>query len=130
MEDKMVPTLHAAATPADAPADSPMATGANDPDSPLIDSESAALLRCWVQPIIARAASWHALDSALALHGYALVFRRGRLCLAHRQNGACICSMRYLGTSLKELSARLGRPAVRPLPGQPAAGVLCARPQG
>ena len=126
----MVPTLHATAAEARPPVATAMANGANDPDSPPIDSESAALLRCWVQPLIARATSWDALERALALHGYALAFRRGRLCLTRGQDGACICSMRYLGTSLRELSARLGRPAVRPLPGQPAAGVLCPRPQG
>lgn len=130
----MVPTLHAAAaealapvTPGMAPA---MANGASDPDSPPIDSESAALLRCWLQPLIARATSWEALERALALHGYALAFRRGRLCLTLGSDGPCICSMRYLGSSLKELSLRLGRPAVRPLPGRPAAGLLCTRPQG
>lgn len=120
------PTLHAAAIPAQPPAPA----GAQDLDSPPIDSESAALLRCWLHPLIARATSWQGLQSALAPHGYALAFRRGRLCLTRRHDGACVCSMRYLGASLRELTARLGRPAVRPLPGVPAAGVLCSRPQG
>ncbi len=121
------PTLHAAATQASTPIPGP--TGSADLDSPPIDSESAALLRCWLQPLVARSASWEALTAALARRGYALAFRNGRLCLTLGPDGPCICSMRYLGASLRELSARLGRPAVRPLPGRPAAGVLCPRPQ-
>jgi len=99
-------------------------------DSPPIDSESAALLRCWLQPLIARSSSWEALSAALARRGYALGFRDGRLCLTNRQDGTCICTMRFLGAGLTELVGRLGRPVVRPLPGRPAAGVLCPRPRG
>lgn len=100
---------------------------AQSPDSPAMDSESAALLRGWLHPLIAGCPSWEALDLALQRHGYRLAFRDGRLCLT--REGSCICSMRFLGVGLRELSLRLGRPAVRPLPGQPTTGVLCSRPQ-
>ncbi len=102
-----------------------------DLDSPPIDSESAALLRCWLHPLIARASSWEGLSRALARRGYGLAFRAGRLCLTSCPDGACICSMRFLGAGLKDLVTRLGRPAVRPLPGHAGEGELCqpaARP--
>ncbi|TDE41199.1 hypothetical protein [Antarcticimicrobium sediminis] len=126
------PTRHAVATQASATSTAPAQAqpDAADPDSPPIDSESATLLRCWLQPLIAGASSWVDLNDTLGKHGYALAFREGRLCLTRGPGGACICSMRYLGAGLRELSARLGRPAVRPLPGLSAAGVLCARPRG
>ncbi|MDX2485394.1 MAG: hypothetical protein QNK42_17245, partial [Pseudodonghicola sp.] len=122
------PTLHAMLAQAPAPARAQPTP--SDPDSPPIDSESATLLRCWLQPLIDSASSWADLTETLAKHEYALAFHEGRLCLTRSAGGACICSMRYLGAGLRELSARLGRPAVRPLPGASAAGVLCARPQG
>lgn len=117
------------------PTDRPAATtdagpGADDPDRPAIDSESAALLRSWLTPLVAACPSWEALDRALDLRGYLLVFRDGRACLTRQADGGCICSMRFLGVGLTELTARLGRPALRPLPGQPATGILCPRPQG
>lgn len=100
----------------------------HSPDSPAIDSETAVLLRGWLRPLIDKSASWPALAAALDAHGYALAFRDGRLCLTNRTTGACVCTMRFLGTSLKDLVARLGRPAVRPVPGRPAAGELCCTP--
>lgn len=100
----------------------------DSPDSPAIDSETAVLLRGWLRPLIDRSASWPALAAALDAHGYALAFRDGRLCLTNRTTGACICTMRFLGTGLKDLVARLGRPAVRPVPGRPASGELCCTP--
>lgn len=125
------PTLNASAVSALTPALTPIGPiGLVDLDSPPIDSEAAALLRCILRPLIARSPSWEALEQALARRGYALAFRNGRLCLTRAPDGPCICSMRYLGAGLRELSARLGRPAVRPLPGHPAAGVLCSRPRG
>ncbi len=126
----MVPTPALHAMLAQTPAPARAQPGPPDPDSPPIDSESAILLRCWLQPLIDGASSWDELSDTLEKHGYALAFCEGRLCLTRGPGGACLCSMRYLGTGLRELSARLGRPAVRPLPGQSAAGVLCARPQG
>ncbi|GAA6200585.1 hypothetical protein [Aquicoccus sp. SU-CL01552] len=131
MEKKMrpIPTLPSAPTRMPPPA--PAHVEMRDLDSPPIDSETAALLRCWLQPLIARATSWEGLNHALARHGHALAFRGGRLCLIAGPEGTCICSMRFLGVGLKDLVARLGRPAVRPLPGHSGEGELCcpaARP--
>ena len=124
----MIPTPapRPAAARARPPIPAPHAQG--DLDSPPIDSESAALLRCWLHPLIARATSWEALGTALARRGYALAFRKGRLCLTRRADGACICSMRFLGAGLGDLVTRLGRPTVRPVTGEPAAGELCRAP--
>ncbi|MDK3019972.1 hypothetical protein [Pseudodonghicola flavimaris] len=97
-----------------------------DIDHPNIDCESAALLRGWLTPLIAACPSWAAVEQALEGRGYGLAFRNGRLCLT--RDGRCLCSMRYLGLTLRDLVLRLGRPAVRPLPGYPAAGVICLRP--
>lgn len=120
------PTLSATAVSALTPDLTPIGPiGLANLDSPPIDSESAALLRCWLHPLIARASSWEGLNRALARHGYALGFREGRLCLTSCPDGACICSMRFLGAGLRDLVARLGRPAVRPLPGQAGGGELC-----
>jgi len=118
-----IPTQPSA--PARMPPPAPAHVVMRDLDSPPIDSESAALLRCWLLPLIARATSWEGLNRALARHGYVLAFRGGRLCLISCPDGTCICSMRFLGVGLKVLVARLGRPAVRPLPGHDGEGELC-----
>lgn len=124
----MRPTLAMPSAPTRMPPPVPAHATMRDLDSPPIDSESAALLRCWLHPLIARASSWEGLNRALARHGYALAFRDGRLCLTSCPNGACICSMRFLGAGLKDLVTRLGRPAVRPLPGHDGGGELCHPP--
>lgn len=89
-----------------------------------IDSETAALLRSWLMPILDRAEGWPALEAALEAKGYALAFRAGRLTLTDLTTGQRICHMRKLGTPLSALVARLGRPVVRPIPGRAAAGRL------
>lgn len=93
-------------------------------DTPDIDSESAALYRAWICPLLDRAESWVELADTLRSKGYALAIRQGRLVLV-RCDCDCdepLCSLRFLGTSLRELVARLGRPMVRALPGGAAAG--------
>lgn len=107
------------------PARMPTPMPASHPDMPVMDSESAALLRGWVLPLAAACPSWAALDQALGRRGYGLAFRNGRLCLT--RDGDCLCSMRFLGIGLRDLAVRLGRPAVRPLPGGIACGALYHR---
>jgi hypothetical protein len=100
-------------------------------DTPAIDSESAALFRAWVCPLLARAESWSGLAATLAARGYGLAIRDGRLVLIRHDSGECLCSLRFLGTSLRELAGRLGRPMVRPLPGGSGSGeFMTATPSG
>lgn len=93
-----------------------------------LDCETAVLLRGWILPILDRASSWPALTEALAHKGYALAFRESRLCLTDMSSGEAVCTLRSLGTGLRELVTRLGRPAVRPTRHDPAAGDLCNKP--
>ncbi|MAC82179.1 MAG: hypothetical protein CML66_29485 [Rhodobacteraceae bacterium] len=95
-----------------------------DPDAPDLDYETAALMRSWIQPLIDQASCWHSLNDALDRRGYGLAFRDGRLWLTRTDSGTHICTMRHLGSGMRELASRLGRPAVRPLPGRPSCGKL------
>lgn len=83
-----------------------------------IDSETAALFRAVLRPLIVQAVSWPGLLDALAAKGYGLAFREGRLFLTSQATGRRVCSLRFLGTPLGDLVARLGRPIVRALPGE------------
>ena len=98
-------------------------------DSPDMDSESAALFRAWLCPLLERAESWVDLSERLRAKGYGLAIRRGRLVLVRCDCGEPLCSLRFLGTSLRELAGRFGRPMVRALPGAQAAGELMTAPQ-
>jgi hypothetical protein len=50
-----------------------------------------------------------------------LAIRDGRLTVL-AADGAPLCTARWLGTPLAALSARLGRPCIKALPGSDAAG--------
>ena len=89
-----------------------------------LDSETAALLRAALQPAFDKAESWPALLSALQAKGFALAFHGGRLILIETDRGGRLCTTRFLGRPLSDLVARLGRPAVRALPGRLGAGEL------
>ena len=105
------------------------AGGMGDLDAPAVDSETAALFRASLRPVITRSASWPALLDGLRSKGYGLAFRDGRLFLTNYHTGARVCSLRFLGMSLTDLVDRLGRPSVRALPGRKADGeLLCAPP--
>lgn len=88
------------------------------------DCETAALLRASVGPFFERAQSWAALSADLNAHGYGLAIREGKLVLTDRTSGHRICTVRYLGSSLRELAARLGRPCVVARRDRPGAGDL------
>ena len=99
---------------------------AADPDAPQLDCETAALMRSWLRPLIDSASGWPALIDALSGKGYALAFRNGQLWLTCADTGRRICTMRHLGSGLRDLVSRLGRPAVRPIRGRPTWGELRA----
>lgn len=89
-----------------------------------VDSETAALIRAVLRPLFERPDSWFALLGQLRDNGYSLAFRAGRLCLTDHATGNRLCSLRFLGITLSDLVARLGRPVVRALPGRTADGEL------
>jgi len=89
-----------------------------------LDCETAALMRGWLLPIFTGASSWPALCAALQAKGYALAFRYGTLCLTDQHTGVSVCSLQSLGTSLRELVGRLGRPVVRQTLNEPGRGEL------
>lgn len=93
-----------------------------NPDTPLVDSETAALFRATLCPLISQSVSWPALMDTLRDKGFGLAFRSGRLFLTNHNTGARVCSFRFLGIPLRDLVARLGRPIVRALPGRAADG--------
>ncbi len=98
-------------------------TGAGlPPDWPALDSETAALFRAWMRPLFDQAASWSALTDTLRAKGFGLAIRDGRLVLTEHDNGARICTTRFLGASLAELSARIGRPRILARRDRAAAG--------
>jgi hypothetical protein len=89
---------------------------------PEMDSETAMQLRAALAPLFARAQSWQDLRAALADKGLNLAIRGGRLTVIETAGGAPLCTARWLGMPLAALSARLGRPCVKALPGSDAAG--------
>ena len=89
-----------------------------------VDSETAALIRAVLRPLFERPSSWFVLMAQLRENGYSLAFRAGRLCLTDHASGQRLCSLRFLGITLRDLVAQLGRPVVRPVPGRPADGEL------
>jgi len=96
--------------------------------SPQVDSETAALFRAVLRPLIAQSVSWSSLMDTLRHKGYGLAFRDGRLFLTTHETGKRVCSLRFLGMPLRDLVARLGRPVVRAIPGRRADGILMQRP--
>jgi len=98
------------------------------PGTPQLDSETAALLRAILRPLIAQSVSWPALMDALRHKGYGLAFRDGRLFLISYDTGKRVCSLRFLGSPLVDLVERLGRPIVRALPGARANGEVLRAP--
>ncbi|MBB97058.1 MAG: hypothetical protein CML68_20980 [Rhodobacteraceae bacterium] len=95
-----------------------------DPDAPTLDCETSVLMRRWIRPLVEQASGWTALAEDLSRRGYALRFREGRLWLGRVDTDDVICTMRHLGTTTRDLAERLGRPAVRPMPGKPTWGEL------
>jgi len=77
------------------------------------DSETASLLRSFMIPAINGARSWSELSAVLEAKGFAIVFRHGKMIFKNIETGRELCTGAFLGTPLRELAARLGRPSVR-----------------
>ncbi|HBS49710.1 MAG TPA: hypothetical protein DEA05_06310 [Rhodobacteraceae bacterium] len=93
-----------------------------------LDCETAALYRAWLGPLFEGATDWDSLTARLGAHGYGLAIREGRLYLTRCETGRRFAPARMLGTSLRDLSARLGRPRLRARLDRPAAAEFVARP--
>lgn len=87
-------------------------TDSTDPRD-AIDSETACLLRSFMVPAIDAALNWSDLNSALERKGFAVGFRDGRLIFKRLEDGQEVCTGRVLGTPLRDLVKKLGRPCVR-----------------
>ena len=88
------------------------------------DCETAALIRAALCPLFDAATSWKALSDGLGARGYGLAIRDGRLVVTNMATGRRVCSARYLGTGLRDLAPRLGRPVVLARRDRAAAGEL------
>lgn len=77
------------------------------------DIESAILLRSLVLPAFDHANSWCELAEALATIGFGLSIKDGHLTLVDCDQGISICSGRFLGKPLVEMSQKLGKPVIR-----------------
>ncbi len=89
-----------------------------------LNSETAVALRSVVAPIFRTAEDWRDLQKKLAQKGFGLTFRKGHMVLTDIATGVAICTGKFLGTPLKEMSARLGRPQIVALPGGMAGDFL------
>lgn len=78
-----------------------------------LDSETACLLRSFMVPAINTAQDWRDLHAILERKGFSVAFRDGRLIFKSLDNGREICTGDFLGTPLRDLAKRLGRPSVR-----------------
>ncbi|WP_240672106.1 hypothetical protein [Tropicibacter alexandrii] len=81
-----------------------------------LDSETRALLRLFLAPILETATSWEDLGQRLATKGYRLGFLSGHLVIRN-EAGEAVCTGSGLGTPLAEIAARIGRPCVKAHPG-------------
>ena len=81
-----------------------------------LDSETRALLRLFLAPILETATSWEDLGRQLAAKGYHIGFLEGHLVIRNTE-GEALCTGSGLGIPLAEISARIGRPCVKAHPG-------------
>lgn len=91
----------------------PPYVAANDPLPAPPDSETAALMRAFLTPVLEQATSWDGLIRDLARKGYGIAFRAGHLVLLRLDTGAAVCTGRFLGVPLRSLSERIGRPCIK-----------------
>lgn len=110
---------------AHSPAPEPQMPVFSPPVAEGYDCETAALLRASLCPLFDRATAWQGLAQALARRGLGLAIRDGRLVVQDMASGQRICTARYLGTTLRDLSRRLGRPLIRARSDHAAAGEFC-----
>lgn len=74
-----------------------------------LDCETGVLLRCALQSEFQQATSWSNLRRRLEAKGFDLGFYDGRLVLICRDSGERICSCKFVGYPLAQLTARFGR---------------------
>ena len=86
------------------------------PAPPVLDCETAMLLRSFLLPVIEAAESWADLSDRLGGMGYGIAFRDGRLVFRRRDTGNEVCTGQTLGAPLRDLSRRLGRPCIMAAP--------------
>ncbi|MCH2163606.1 MAG: hypothetical protein MK098_02990 [Marinovum sp.] len=79
-----------------------------------LDCETAVLLRRKLGPEFNASESWLDLASRLSSQGFALRFEADRLILVETLRGDKVCSCRFLGHPLAQLSARFGKLRARP----------------
>lgn len=79
--------------------------------SPL-DSETNALLRLFLAPILEKAPDWSTLALQLGAKGYDLCFREGHLVILN-DLGDALCTGSDIGVPMARIAERIGRPCVR-----------------
>ncbi len=78
-----------------------------------LDSETAAMLRMVLRPVLDGATDWRGLSRALARKGYRLAFRDGRMLIVDGYSDQAISTGAAIGAPLRALAERLGRPPLR-----------------
>ena len=92
-----------------------------------IDSETRVLLYSFLSPILETAESWSDLRAKLAAKGYDVTFRAGRMVLTRADSGVAVCTGRAMGTPLRSLAARIGRPCIKVNADGVSGDLSCAR---
>ncbi len=77
-----------------------------------LDCETASLLRGFLLPVFETATNWADLRRRLVSKGYDIAFRDGHMVLLNLETQQTLCTGTVLGTPLRSLAARLGRPTV------------------
>lgn len=98
------------------------------PKPATVDCETAVLLRAVVLPIFDDVQNWTALIDAMKAKGYRIGFRGATFSVIDDQTGKRLCGLRFLGLSMEDLVARLGRPKVIVRPGTSSDGDLMRDP--
>ncbi len=80
-----------------------------------LDSETRALLRGFIAPVLETSKDWSELSNRLRKKGYDVGFRQGHLVVIN-DTGTPLCTGSMLGVPLREIAARIGRPSVRATP--------------
>ena len=77
-----------------------------------LDSETLALLRGFLAPILRDSATWEEIGRRLAAKGHGLAFREGHLVIVD-EGGEGVCTGAALGVPLRSIAGRIGRPCIR-----------------
>lgn len=77
-----------------------------------MDSESRAMLRLFLAPILERATSWGEMAGWLDEKGYSLGFREGRL-VVYNDMGEGLCTGSDIGVPMVDIVSRIGKPCIK-----------------